>query len=150
MTTGIPSFTWYTWFAWCTQFTWQCWWRRWQQLYLIDWWISCNWCCVLSQVLFFPRSFLLVLHTKIFSGRAVENFLFFLLIQTVLSPALNIQLSMVLWAMVNCQSINIVVKILNTCSTGLFEEDIIIASSANKHIWKLFTLFVSLKVLQIW
>ena len=37
--------------------------------------------------------------------------------------------------MVNRWSISIVVKILNTCSTGLLEEDIVIASSANKAIY---------------
>ena len=42
---------------------------------------------------------------------------------------------MVLWAMVNHQSISIVVEILNTCSTGLFEEDIFITSFANKQIF---------------
>ena len=43
---------------------------------------------------------------------------------------------MVLWAMLNCWSVNIVCKVLNTFSTGLFQEDVIIASSVNKHIWK--------------
>ena len=43
---------------------------------------------------------------------------------------------MVLWPMLNRWSVSIVCKVRNTFSTGLFQEDIIIASSVNKHIWK--------------
>ena len=68
-------------------------------------------------------SFLLLLHTKIFSGSIVKNFLLSFLFQAFLFRAIKMQSSMVLWAMVNHWPISIV-KILNICSARLFEEEL--------------------------
>ena len=86
-------------------------------------------------VAFLLRSFSSVLCIEIFSGSIVENF-FSYLFQEFLFLSIKMQSSMVLWAMVNSWSISIAVKILNTHSTGLFEEGMVIASSANKQIFR--------------
>ena len=81
----------------------------------------------LSRQFFVLRYFLVALLRISFFSYLFQEFLFL---------SIKMQSSMVLWAMVNSWSISIAVKILNTHSTRLFEEGMVIASSANKQIFR--------------
>ena len=85
--------------------------------------------------LFLSQVFLASSSTEVFLVALLRIFSFSCLFPAFSFPAINLQSSMVLWAMVNFKFTSIVAKILNTRSTGLFEEDIVIASCLNKLIF---------------
>lgn len=77
-------------------FTWRWSWRRWQQLNLINWWISCIWRCILFQVFLFPRSFVLVFVLRYFLVGLIRISSFSCLFQAFLFSEIKIQSSIVL------------------------------------------------------
>ena len=110
-----------TWFTRYTRFTWQWLQSTWRQLYIIADGSAA------IDVAFFPRFFSSVLHTEIFSGSIIKNLLLFLF---VLCIFLHIPWFYWPWSAADPSVLS------NTLSTGLFEEDIVIAISVNKQIFE--------------